>query len=99
MTPDAAAAIVATVLRADSATAYAPTDPGYGLVIVPDELWLNQGTLVKYVRVDGLTTRGHATAVEIHTCGAGIITSGDLDDGHKQIAARIRDAINAVVLA
>lgn len=98
---DAVATIVATVLRTDSATAYAPNDPHYGIVVIPDELWLNSETLVKYVRIDGIGTRGYVTGVEIHTCGAGIITAPDADDkyGKNHVCARIRDAINAVILA
>ena len=101
MTPDTVAGIVASVLNVDGATAYAPTDPAYGIIIITDELWLNGGTLVKYVRVDGLETHGYVTDVEIHTCGAGIITAPDSDDPHgtRHPAARIRDAINAVLSA
>lgn len=101
MTPDTVSGIVASVLGASSATSYVPTDPGYGLIIVPDEFWINSDTLVKYVRIDGLTTRGYVTDVEIHTCGAGIITAPDSDSSHgtRHPAARIRDAINAVVSA
>ena len=101
MTPDTVAGIVASVLNVDSATAYAPTDPAYGLVIIPDELWINRETLVEYIRVDGLETHGYVTDVEIHTCGAGIITAPDSDDPHgaRHPAARIRDAINAMLSA
>ena len=101
MTPDTVSGIIASILNASGATAYAPTDPAYGLIIIPDELWLNRDTLVEYIRIDGLTTHGYVTDVEIHTCGAGIITASDSDDpyGTRHPAARIRDAINAVLSA
>lgn len=97
MTPDAAAAIVATVLRADTATAYAPTNPAYGIVIIPDETWLGTA-YVEYVRVDGLQTRGHAESVELHTTD-GTFSDTDTHARESAVAARIRDAINAVITA
>ncbi len=97
MTPDAAAAIVATVLRVDTATAYAPTDPRYGIVVVPDETWIG-GEFLEYVRIDGLSTRGHAESVILHTT-AGNFSDTDTHAREHAIAARIRDAINAVILA
>lgn len=96
MSPDSAAAIVATVLHADSATAYAPTNPAYGLIIIPDETWLG-GDHLEYVRIDGLISHGYAVSVELHTT-AGTFSDTQLDR-ESTIAARIRDAINAVIAA
>lgn len=99
MNPDNAAAIVASVLRTESATAYAPTNPGYGLIVITDELWLGTA-YVEYVRIDGLATRGYADTVELHTT-AGTFDSSESADPEPiaGIARRIRDAINAVVTA
>ena len=100
MSPDTAAGIVATVLHAATATAYAPTDPNYGIVVIPDGTWIG-AAYVEYVRIDGLTTHGYATSVELHTTG-GNATSEWADipgDTLAPIAIRIRDAINAVVTA
>jgi hypothetical protein len=97
MTPNAAAGIVATVLRVESATAYAPTDPAYGLIVIPDETWLGTA-YVEYVRVDGLASRGYAENVELHTT-EGTYQASEDDTPAGNVAARILDALNAVVMA
>lgn len=100
ITADNAAAIVATILRASTATAYAPSDPRYGIIVIPDETWLDAAHVV-HVRIDGLAVHGYVTGVEIQT-SAGIIND-DSDDsdpiGRLKLPARIRDAINAVIAA
>lgn len=98
---DTIGGIVAAVLRAGTATAYAPTDPASGVIVIPDETWLGGSDMVRYVRIDGIGTRGYATGVELHT-DSGISGCDPLpgDDAHiSGIACRIRDAINAVIEA
>lgn len=94
ITPDATAAIVATVLGVNSATAYTPTDPRFGVIVIPDETWLGRD-YVEYVRIDGLQTSGYPTAVELHTT-AGTFSDTDAHAHEHTVAARIRDAILAV---
>lgn len=102
MTPDNAAAIVATVLRSETATAYSPTNPNFGIIVMVDEVWLGTD-YVEYVRIDGLGIQGHATSVTISTT-AGSFTPGhedasDPNDREVRIANRVLSAINAVIVA
>ena len=101
MTPDAAAAIVATVLKVPTATAYAPTDPTYGVIVMTDPVWFG-AELLEFVRIDGLTVHGYVSTVELRIAGY-TYTSGEadgmLDARIIHIADRIRDAINAVIVA
>lgn len=100
ITPDTAAEIVASILRADSATAYVPTDTRYGVVVIPDETWIGAAH-VAHVRIDGLGTHGHVTGVEIQTSTGVINADTDSSDpaARLNLPARIRDAINAIINA
>lgn len=97
ITPDEVADIVAKSLDAETATAYAPTNPMFGIIVVVDETWIGSQFL-EYVRIDGLMTRGHAVEVRLSTTGGNFCSGqddpSDLNDREVRIANRIMTAIN-----